>query len=107
MEGLPPPKAQSVLLKRMESLEPVRHWIIKSKKLIAWFSVDGFFVQVEKENILAKMQGAETPNIAEQNQVGRNQGPSLIDFPIKPNFLCQVLMLLLKVSCEVRQKEEK
>ena len=39
-----------------------------------WFLVDGFFVQVEKENILAKMQGAETPNIAEQNQVGRNHG---------------------------------
>ena len=75
LEGLPPPKAQSVLLKRMESLEPVRHWIANSKKLIAWFPVDGCSVQVEKENILAKMQGAETPNISEQNQVGRNQGP--------------------------------
>ena len=36
----------------------------------------------EKENILSKMQGAETTDIAEQNQI---------------------LMLLLKASCEVQQ----
>merc|ERR1719430_1520009 len=54
---------QRSLLKRIESLE-----------------------QSERESILAKMQGAETPDIDEQNQV---------------------LMMLLKVSCEVRQESHK
>jgi len=59
MEGLPPSKAQGVILKSLESLE-----------------------EKEKETILAKMTGAETPDIAEQNQV---------------------LMMLLKATCEVKQ----
>jgi len=63
LEGLPPAKAQSLLLKKIEGLE-----------------------QSERESILAKMQGAETPDIDEQNQV---------------------LMMLLKVSCEVRQEGHK
>merc|ERR550517_2403886 len=63
LEGQLPAKAQSLLLKKIEGLE-----------------------QVERESILAKMQGAETPDIDEQNQV---------------------LMMLLKVSCEVRQESHK
>jgi len=63
LEGQVPAKAQSMLLKRIEGLE-----------------------QAERESILAKMQGAETPDIDEQNQV---------------------LMMLLKVSCEVRQESHK
>jgi len=59
MEGLPPSKAQGVVLKSLENLE-----------------------EKEKETILAKMTGAETPDISEQNQV---------------------LMMLLKATCEVKQ----
>jgi len=59
LEGLPPNRAQGVVLKSLENLE-----------------------EKEKENILAKMTGAETPDISEQNQV---------------------LMMLLKATCEVKQ----
>ena len=55
------------------------------------------------------MQGAETPDIDEQNQV-RNQLAffvwQILDFLIllyMTNTLVQVLMMLLKVSCEVRR----
>ena len=58
VNGLSVGKAQGVILKRLEESN-------------------------EKENILSKMQGAETSDIAEQNQV---------------------LMLLLKASCEVQQE---
>lgn len=60
MEGLPPSKAQGVVLKSLECLE-----------------------EKERETILAKMTGAETPDISEQNQV---------------------LMMLLKATCEVKQE---
>merc|ERR1719369_2276461 len=59
MEGLPASKAQGVVLKNLESLD-----------------------EKEKDTILAKMTGAETPDISEQNQV---------------------LMMLLKATCEVKQ----
>jgi len=59
MEGLPASKAQGVVLKSLQSLE-----------------------EKERETILAKMTGAETPDISEQNQV---------------------LMMLLKATCEVKQ----
>ena len=58
VDGLSVGKAQGVILKRLEESQ-------------------------EKENILSKMQGAETSDIAEQNQV---------------------LMLLLKASCEAGQE---
>lgn len=57
LEGLVPAKAQSLLLKRIEGLE-----------------------QSERESILAKMQGAETENIAEQNQVDPPQLISMLTF---------------------------
>lgn len=60
LEGLGANKAQSVLLRSIEQLE-----------------------EGEKEDLLAKMQGAETPNIEEQNQI---------------------LMMLLRANCEVRQQ---
>ena len=60
INGVSVSKAQGIILKSLEQLE--------SK---------------EKESILAKMSGAETTELAEQNQV---------------------LMLLLKVSCEVKQE---
>lgn len=60
MEGLSPSKAQGVILKSLERLE-----------------------DKERETILAKMTGAETPDISEQNQV---------------------LMMLLKATCEVKQE---
>eukprot|EP00092_Neocalanus_flemingeri_P108594 GFUD01139469.1.p1 GENE.GFUD01139469.1~~GFUD01139469.1.p1 ORF type:complete len:1170 (+),score=333.86 GFUD01139469.1:112-3621(+) len=60
MEGLPPSKAQGVVLTSLERLE-----------------------EKERETILAKMSGAETPDISEQNQV---------------------LMMLLKATCEVKQE---
>ena len=60
INGVPVSKAQGIILKSLERLEPK-----------------------EKESILAKMSGAETTQLSEQNQV---------------------LMLLLKVSCEVNQE---
>jgi len=61
VNGVDVRKAQGIILKNLEKLD-----------------------QDDKENILNKMVGAETPDIAEQNQV---------------------LMLLLKVSCEQKQEE--
>lgn len=60
MDGLGANKAQAVLWRRMEKLE-----------------------EPEREDLLAKMQGAETPNIEEQNQI---------------------LMMLLRANCEVKQQ---
>jgi len=60
VNGVDVRKAQGIILKNLEKLD-----------------------QDDKENILNKMVGAETPDIAEQNQV---------------------LMLLLKVSCEQKQE---
>jgi len=59
LEGLPGNKAQSVLLRKVEGLG-----------------------EKESSGILAKMQGAETTDIDEQNQI---------------------LMMLLRASCEVKQ----
>ena len=61
LEGLVPAKAQSLLLKKIEGLEQVMNKRIGSIKT-SWH-------QEERESILAKMQGAETPDIDEQNQV--------------------------------------
>merc|ERR1719186_379999 len=60
LDGLNANKAQNVLLRRVEKLE-----------------------ECEREDLLAKMQGAETPNIEEQNQI---------------------LMMLLRANCEVKQQ---
>ena len=60
INGVSVSKAQGIILKSLEQLE------LK-----------------EKQSILAKMSGAETTELSEQNQV---------------------LMLLLKVSCEVKQE---
>ena len=59
INGVSVSKAQGIILKSLEQLEAK-----------------------DKESILAKMSGAETTELAEQNQV---------------------LMMLLKVSCEVKQ----
>ena len=48
------------------------------------------------------MQGAETPDIDEQNQV-KNFVVAVFLFLDFPNTFLQVLMMLLKVSCEVRK----
>ena len=48
------------------------------------------------------MQGAETPDIDEQNQV-ENFVVAVFLFLDFPNTFLQVLMMLLKVSCEVRK----
>lgn len=60
INGVSVSKAQGIILKSLERLEAK-----------------------DKESILAKMSGAETTELAEQNQV---------------------LMMLLKVSCEVKQE---
>ena len=76
VNGLSVGKAQGVILKRLEECH-------------------------EKENIMSKMQGAETSDIAEQNQ-------ALLDIDChEPMFrfcIPQVLMLLLKASCEFQQE---
>jgi len=60
MEGAAPTKAQGIILKNLERLD-----------------------DKERDAILLKMSGAETPDISEQNQV---------------------LMMLLKATCEVKQE---
>ena len=71
-------KAQGMILKSLEALEPG-----------------------EKENILNKMQGAETSDIAEQNQVIVTK---IMIMMMIMTMMLQVLMLLLKASCEVAQE---
>ena len=51
------------------------------------------------------MQGAETPDIDEQNQV-ENFVVAVFLFLDFPNTFLQVLMMLLKVSCEVRKTKK-
>ena len=78
IQGVSVSKAQGIILKSLERLEAK-----------------------DKESILAKMSGAETTELAEQNQVDL----VIVLLRIMCNRInSQVLMMLLKVSCEVKQE---
>ena len=78
INGVSVSKAQGIILKSLERLEAK-----------------------DKESILAKMSGAETTELAEQNQVDL----VIVSITVMCNRInWQVLMMLLKVSCEVKQE---